>query len=49
MPDYDEIICPACGHIGVLPDGGFDWICPECGYEGDILGEEDEENEDRVY
>ena len=32
MPDYDDIICPVCQHIGVLPDGGFDWIYPECGY-----------------
>lgn len=44
MFDYDDIVCPVCQHMGVLPNGGYDWICPECGYEG-TLGE-DEENED---
>lgn len=35
--DYDEIVCD----VGVLPDGGFDWVCPVCGHEGS-LGESDE-------
>ncbi len=37
---YDAIIedtvCPNCLTIGMQPDGGFDWICPECGYEGSL-------------
>lgn len=37
--DYDEYECDRCGHIGVLPDGGFDYICPECDYEGSMLDE----------
>ena len=37
MFDYDDIICPVCQHMGVLPNGGYDWICPECGYEGKYL------------
>lgn len=45
MPDYDDIICPVCQHIGVLPDGGFDWVCPECGYEGSLDDEEYEEDD----
>lgn len=45
MPDYDDIICPFCQHIGVLPDGGFDWVCPECGYEGSLNDEEYEEDD----
>ena len=45
MPDYDDIICPVCQHIGVLPDGGFDWVCPECGYEGSLNDEEYEEDD----
>ena len=44
MLDYDDIICPVCQHIGVLPDGGFDWVCPECGYEGSLDDEEYEED-----
>lgn len=45
MPDYDDIVCPVCQHIGVLPDGGFDWVCPECGYEGSLDDEEYEEDD----
>lgn len=37
---YDEILedteCPVCHTIGMLPDGGFDWICPNCGHEGSV-------------
>ncbi len=29
--DEDELECPFCGHIGVLPDGDFDFECPACG------------------
>lgn len=25
---------PDCGHVGMLPNGDFDWVCPECGCEG---------------
>ena len=44
---YDEILedttCPMCGTVGMMPDGGFDWMCPECGYEG-TLDDEDEDD-----
>lgn len=37
---YDEILedteCPNCHKVGMLPDGGFDYVCPECGYEGSL-------------
>ena len=42
---YDEIIeetsCPNGGCVGMLPNGGFDYVCPECGHEG-TLEENDE-------
>lgn len=41
--DYDEIDCPCCGHIGVLPDGDLDVICPECGYEFSLMDDEEDE------
>lgn len=35
---YDDMledkVCPRCGHVGMVPDGGFDFYCPECDYEG---------------
>ena len=41
---YDEIledkVCLMCGHTGMEADGGFDYFCPECGYEGTIGYEE---------
>lgn len=43
--DYDDIECDRCGHVGVLPDGGFDWECPACGFEGSLLNEEDEDED----
>ena len=36
MIDYDEYECDNCGKVGVIPDGGFDYICSSCGYEGTI-------------
>ena len=45
---YDEILedmeCPDCGHVGMDANGGFEYICPNCGYEGSL--EEDFEDED---
>jgi len=47
---YDEMLedkkCPRCGTVGMLPNGGFDWECPECGCEGTFDDEEDEEIDD---
>ena len=40
--DYDEIDCPMCGHIGMLPDGDLDVICPECGYEYSLMDDGEE-------
>lgn len=37
---YDDILesmeCPNCSHVGMEPNGGIDYICPECGYEGSL-------------
>lgn len=37
---YDEILedteCPVCHTVGMMPDGDFDWVCPNCGYEGSL-------------
>lgn len=38
--DYDELECPNCGHIGLLPNGDFDVECPSCDYEGSLSDEE---------
>ena len=42
---YDEILedleCPVCHTVGMLPDGGLDYICSECGYEGCLDEDED--------
>ncbi len=41
---FDEILedkeCPRCQHIGMDSDGGFDFVCPNCGYEGTLVEEE---------
>lgn len=46
---YDEIledtICPICKTQGMLPNGGFDWVCPTCGYEGSVIEDEDDIDE----
>jgi len=44
--DYDDIECPVCNRVGVDPDGGFDWECPVCGYEGSLVNEAEDEDED---
>ena len=41
--DYDELECKYCGHIGLLPDGGFDLICPACDAEYSLDETEDDE------
>lgn len=46
MFDYDELECPHCQHLGLLPNGGFDVQCPNCGYEGSVAEEPDEDKED---
>lgn len=28
--NYGDMRCPKCGHIGLVPNGGFDVACPEC-------------------
>jgi uncharacterized Zn finger protein (UPF0148 family) len=37
---YDEILedtqCPNCGCVGMLPNGSFDYCCPNCDYEGSL-------------
>lgn len=43
--DYDELECKYCGHIGVLPNGDFDVICPACDSEYSLT-DEDETKED---
>ena len=47
MFDYDELECPHCQHLGLLPNGGFDVQCPNCGYEGSVAEEPDEDKEDK--
>lgn len=42
MIDYDEYECDNCGKVGVIPDGGFDYICSSCGYEGSLYDDEDD-------
>lgn len=46
--DYDELECKNCGHIGLLPDGDFDVVCPICDYEYSLTEDDDtlEENDD---
>lgn len=36
--DYDDIECPSCGSVGVVPDGDFDYTCLSCDYEGTLMG-----------
>lgn len=47
---YDEILedtaCPQCHTVGMLPDGGLEYICPECGYEGSLDESEEDEDEE---
>ena len=37
---YDDIledmVCPNCGHVGMDPDGGFEYTCPICDYSGSL-------------
>ena len=33
--------CPICGHIGMESFGGYDYRCPECDYEGNLLDDEE--------
>ena len=40
LVDYDDLECRECGHIGMMPDGGFDVECPVCG-AGYSLTDED--------
>ena len=37
--DYEELECSNCGHVGLLPNGGFDTICPNCGFEDSLIEE----------
>lgn len=40
---YDEILedqeCLICGAVGMESDGGFDYVCPNCEYEGTLVAE----------
>lgn len=42
---YDDIledmVCPICGHVGMDSDGGFDYSCPNCDYEGTLENDDD--------
>lgn len=42
----ESIVCPRCGHRGVDSDGGYDWVCPNCDYEGYL---DNEDSEDEIY
>lgn len=44
--DYDELQCKYCGRIGLLSDGGFDVICPECDAEYSLSNDDVEEDEE---
>lgn len=45
MLDYEGLLedteCHRCGNVGVEPDGGLDWVCPECGYKGSYDDEDE--------
>lgn len=28
--DEDDLVCPVCGHTGLLPDGDLEYVCPHC-------------------
>lgn len=28
--DEDDLVCPVCGHTGLLPDGDLEYVCPSC-------------------
>lgn len=44
--DYDELECEYCGHIGLLPNGGYDVICPACDAEYSLIDDYEEDDED---
>lgn len=44
--DYDELECKFCGHIGMLPNEGFDVECPVCGQEYPLSDDEDDEDDE---
>lgn len=46
MIDYDELECKFCGHIGLLPDGDFDVVCPVCDAEYSLIDDSDEDDEE---
>jgi len=47
MSAYSEflgsIVCPSCGHEGMLPDGTGWCECPSCGWDGPIPGSGDDD------
>lgn len=43
--DEDEMECPFCGHVGLLPNGSFEFECPICGHDS-YLEEDDETMEE---
>ncbi len=47
--DYDEFECEYCGHIGVLPDGDFDVICPVCEHSYSLIDEDEDDDEDEYF
>lgn len=47
--DYDELECECCGHIGVLPDGDFDVICPVCEHSYSLIDEDEDDDEDGYF
>ena len=37
---YDDILedmeCPICTKVGMEPDGSYEFVCPNCGYQGSL-------------
>jgi len=43
MIDYDEMECKYCGHVGLLPNGGYDVECPSCDAEYSLIDDHEED------
>lgn len=38
--DYEDLECENCGNSGLIPNGDFAVICPECGHEASLIQED---------